>query len=420
MKFLFDPDSPEFWSQESAERELRRVFEICDGCRRCFNLCPSFSVLLGRIDDRDGDVGALTRQEHREVVDLCYQCKLCFNHCPYTPPHEFAIDFPRLMLRAKAVRARQDGVTRQDRILAQTDRLGRLGTALAPVTNWANRMPAVRGVMEGLIGIHRDRRLPCYAGEPFVRWFARRGPRTDGAPAARAALFCTCSVNYNCPPVGQAAVEVLEHNRVAVTCPEQRCCGMPALDGGDLPGAIEAAAYNVEHLAEAIRAGAQRIVVPGPTCSYVLKQEYPLLLKTEDARLVAEHTADLCEYLMQLREQGLLDTAFPNRVGKVAYQIPCHLRAQNIGFKSRDLMRLIPGTEVVLIERCSGMDGTWGMKKPYFELSLKVARPLLREIDEAGAELVVTDCPLSGLQIEQGTGRRPLHPIEVVKRAYGL
>jgi Fe-S oxidoreductase len=230
------------------------------------------------------------------------------------------------------------------------------------------------------------------------------------------ALFYTCYVNYNDPEVGKAAVEVLERNGLEVTCPEQRCCGMPFLDGGDIEAATEKARFNLRSLGAAVEDGFD-IVVPGPTCSYMLKLEYPALLG-EIAGALSSHTYDISEYLMKLHAQGALDTSFAGSAGKVVYQVPCHLKAQSIGYKSRDLMQLIPGTTVEMVERCSGHDGTWGVKKEYFDLSMKVGQRLFEDVEQAQPALAVTDCPLAAMQIEQGTGVRPVHPVQVLQRAY--
>jgi glycerol-3-phosphate dehydrogenase subunit C len=415
----FDPRSETFWDQGALEGEMRRVFDICHGCRRCFNLCPSFNFLFDAIGKKGEDAAALTADDFKSVVDLCYQCKLCFNHCPYSPPHRWDIDFPRLMLRARSIQAKLNGISLQDKVLGQTDKLGRAGSAMAPISNVLIKLRPVRAIMEKTIGIHRDRNLPEYSRETFDEWFRSRRQGASDADSGKVALFYTCYVNYNDPAVGRDLVRVLERNHIAVVAPKQRCCGMPALDGGDIESALQSATYNVEQLAQFARQGYD-IISPGPTCSYMLKSEYPVLLKTEDARLVSSRTFDACEYLMRLHEQRRLDMNFKPTGQKVSYHLPCHLRAQNIGYKSRDLMMLIPGTKVQVIERCSGVDGTWGLKKQYYQLSLNVAGKLFKEVSEDRADLVASDCPLAGLQIAQGTGRRPLHPVQVLARAYGI
>jgi glycerol-3-phosphate dehydrogenase subunit C len=402
---------PEFWKLDAVDAELRRVYDICSGCRRCLPLCPSFKVLFDRLDTDavDGDIEKLPAKDVKEVVDLCYQCKLCFNHCPYTPPHRWQVDFPRLMLRARSAEARHKGVTLQDRFLGNTE--------LAPVSNWASAMPPQRALMHAVVGIHKDRQLPAFHRETFSAWFDRRRPALS-TPRAGVALFATCSVEFNDPATGRAAVAVLERNGVDVSLPAQRCCGMPYLDGGAVKEAKSLIADNVKTLAEAVRQG-REIVVPGPTCSYMLKQEYPWLDGSEDANLVASHTRDLFEYLAGLHATGTFDTRFPNAPKKIAYQLPCHLKAQNMGTKSADVLRLT-GAEVETIEKCSAVDGTWGMKKEYFQLSMKLAEPLFKGVREAGADRVATDCPLAALQIKQGTGVEARHPIRVLAEAYGI
>jgi len=418
----FNVPSEIFWSESALDKEIRRVFDLCGGCRRCLPLCPSFNTLFRRLDHEqvDGEAEKLSAGDLRLVGEECYQCKLCYNHCPYTPPHRWAIDFPRLMLRQKVVQSRREGVSFQDRVLGRTDLIGRFACKAASLVNLLNRVRWSRRLVEACLGIHRDWPLPEYAPEPFDRWFRREGARTaSGGPfQGRVVLFPTCSVNYNDTAVGQAAVRVLAKNRVEVAVDYPRCCGMPALDGGDLKAALEAARINVRVLARRVEAGFD-VVVPGPTCSYVLKQEYPVLLEDEPSRQVAARTFDLSEYLMRLHGGGQLNLEFLNTPGTVAYHLPCHLKAQNIGYKSRDLIQLT-GAEVGLIEKCSAVDGTWGMKTQYHELSLKWAKPLLDAVSAARPDIVATDCPLSALRIFQGTGRRPFHPVQVLDGAYGL
>jgi Fe-S oxidoreductase len=416
---------PEFWDLGRVDAELRRVYDICAGCRRCLPLCPSFKVMFDRldVDAVDGDVEKLPASDVKEVVDLCYQCKLCFNHCPYTPPHRWAVDFPRLMLRARAAETRRSGVTLQDRMLGNTDMIGKLGSLAAPLSNWMNELGVHRAFMQAVAGIHRARRLPKFHRPTFSSWFrstAKPAAAEGGKTAIRkVALFTTCTVEYNAPAIGRAAVRVLERNGVDVSVPEQRCCGMPYLDGGAVDECRALIRDNVRTLVAAVREG-REIVSPGPTCSYMLKQEYPWLDGSEDARLVAASTRDLFEYLARLQAAGALDTRFTRPVGAVTYHVPCHLRAQNVGTRSADVLRAIPGASVTVIERCSAVDGTWGFKTQYFDLSMEVARPLFDAVRAGGAATVATDCPLAALQIAQGTGTAPQHPIQVLAQAYGL
>lgn len=416
---VYDIRGPEYLDAGAVEKETRRVFDICHGCRRCLPLCPAFPDLFRRVDDNPTqEVEGLTREDLRSVVDLCYQCKLCYNHCPYHPPHRWMVDFPRLMLRSRAARAKAEGVTLEDKVLGRADLIGRLGSLLAPLSNWLNRLRLNRLAMETILGIHRDRNLPRYHRRRFSRWFRGREGSETRAGADQVALFTTCSVEYNEPEIGRAAVEVLERSGVSVSLPAQRCCGMPFLDGGDLESALALARDNVASLFKEVEAG-RNIVVPGPTCSFTIKNEYPHMVDTPEARQVAARTYDISEYLMRRHREGKLDTRFAAAPGRVAYHLPCHLKAQNIGYKSRDLLALIPGTEVEMAEGCSGVDGTWGFKKKYFDLSLKVAEPLIGKIEAARARVTASDCPLACLQIEKARGVKPLHPIQILRRAYG-
>jgi Fe-S oxidoreductase len=420
-----DIKSAEFWELGAVDKELRRVYDICGGCRRCLPLCPSFRVLFDRLDAEpvDGDVDKLPAKDVKEVVDLCYQCKLCFNHCPYTPPHRWEVDFPRLMLRARAAQARKTGVTFQDRMLGNADLVGKLGSLTAPLSNWMSELGVHRAFMQAIAGIHKQRNLPKFARPTFSSWFkSRRRPSgaaaTPSTPPRKVALFATCSVEYYQTSTGRAAVNVLERNRIDVSLPEQRCCGMPYLDGGAVDQAKALIRDNVASLAAAVREG-REIVVPGPTCSYMLKREYPWLDGSADAKLVAANTRDIFEYLAKLHAAGGLDTNFAKPIGAVTYHVPCHLRAQNIGHKSAEVLRAIPGTSVDVVEKCSAVDGTWGFKTEYYELSMKVAKPLFDAVT-TGAPAAATDCPLAALQIAQGTGRKPKHPVEILAAAYGF
>ncbi|MFQ5683938.1 MAG: anaerobic glycerol-3-phosphate dehydrogenase subunit C [Candidatus Binatia bacterium] len=416
----FELDTQSFWDNSQLEAELKRVFDICSGCRRCYHLCPSFTDLFARLDKDsvDGEAEKLAAEDLRSVTDLCYQCKLCFNHCPYTPPHRWQVDFPRMMLRSKALQVKREGQSLQDRFLGRTDLIGRIGSYLAPLANWANRNFHSRRLMEKLLGIHQERLLPPYASETFRYWFLQRTMNHGSEVGKRVVLFYTCSVNFNEPEVGQACVKVLERNGIRVTCPEQRCCGMPFLDGGDMDATKNSARANVESLQAWVKEGYD-IVVPGPTCSYMLKYEYPMLLKGDSVKKVAARTFDICEYLMALHREGRLDTRFVKEMGAVTYQMPCHLRAQNIGYKTRDLLELLPRARVHLVEKCAAIDGTWGLKRQYYDLSMKVAEPLLRELRDSGSDWTVSDCPMARLQIEQGMGKKPLHPVQLLQMAYG-
>jgi len=418
---LIDPVDP-----NRLEKDTLRIYEICDGCRRCFNLCPSFNTLLDRIDVCAGDVAKLTPADHHQVVDECYYCKLCFNHCPYTPPHQYALDFPRLMVLWKKRLAAERGVRWRDRLLIKTDLIGKLGSLTAFFTNRLLNHRWVRLVGEKVAGIHRDRQVLHFSRETFPRWFSRRraAMKPAGPSGRKVALFSSCLVNYQATDIGKATVQVLEKNGVEVMVPEQRCCGMPHFDIGDTQAIRQAAAANVDTLHRWVERGYD-VVVPVASCSLMLKREYPELNDDEKTKRVAGRTFDVCEYLMKLKKDGQLAEDFQNKPGRVAYQIPCHLRDQNIGFKSKELMEAA-GAQVEVIEKCSGHDGAWSAKTEFFPLSMKIAAKAVRAIEQAPADLIASDCPLAGLQLDQAGGsahaggKPTVHPIQIVRDAYGL
>jgi Fe-S oxidoreductase len=450
-----------YWSREALVAEEKRVFEICNGCRLCWNLCPSFPALFNAVDaldtsppieapkqsiavDAHGNHAALADAPHaaapradilgqaealerlpqqvfQEVVDLCYQCKLCDPICPYVPPHEFAVDFPRLMLRHKAIDAKEKGVSLQDRVLGDPDMVGKLGTLLPGIANFGAKVKVNRMMMEVALGIHRNRQLPTFASETFLEWFAKRhptrpDPKTVTGP--KVVLFYTCSVQWNEPQVGRAAVEVLEHNGITVFAPEMKCCGMPALDGGDVPRATDWARHNVEILKTYVEAGCD-VLSPGPTCSFMIKKEWHDYLGSDAAKAVGAKAFDLMEYLFKLKREKKLHTDYSVNVGEIGYHLPCHLKVQKIGFRSRDMLKGLPGAKVKLVDQCSCMDGTWGMKKEYYELSKKGAEKLLTGLTEPKQGTLSSDCLIAKLQIEEGTGQSVEHPIEVMWRSYG-
>lgn len=417
----YNSTEPRYWQREKLDREIDRVFDICHGCRLCFNLCPSFPALFGAIDERaSGDVRELAAAEKQRVIDLCYECKLCEVRCPYTPHdgHEFQLDFPRLMLRARAVNVREHGIKLREKMLGDPDRAGRLGGLVPRLANWACRSPFQRRMMEKMLGIHRDKKLPEFAGESFESWLRRSGfPQEPAEPNAKVVLFHTCFVNYYNPAPGKALVAVLAKNRCAVASPDQNCCGMPALDGGDVEFARKQARRNVESMLPWVRRG-YRVAAINPTCSLTMRREYSNLLDTPESRELAGAVADPHEILYELRRAGKFDRDFRSTPGKIAHHVPCHLKAQNIGLRSRDLMRQIPGTEITTVDACTAHDGTWAMKKEFFELSMKWGQKAFDGMRDAQAAVMATDCPLAAIQIEQATGVRPLNPAEILERAY--
>ncbi|MGH9442868.1 MAG: anaerobic glycerol-3-phosphate dehydrogenase subunit C [Thermoanaerobaculia bacterium] len=421
----FDPSAPEFAEPVALEKEYRRIMDICHTCRRCYNLCPSFDTIFRALDrpEVDGEVEHVPKADLGEFTDLCYECKLCIPHCPYYPPHRWDVDIPRLVLRDRAARVRSEGrPPARDRILGSADALGSLASLAAPLVNFANRTGPVRWAMEKTLGVHRDRLLPVFHGETFEKWWTRRGGKTSIAEVQTGdavAFFSTCSVNFNNPDVGKAAVAVLEKNGVEVVVPAQKCCGMPFLDSGDLDSALANRRENLTSLLPFVRRGIP-VVTPGPTCSLTLKKEYPLLGRDPGADEISRATLDLGEYLMKRHAAGKLATDFVRSAGRIAYHVACHLKVQDIGFKSRDLLALVPGNHVETVEKCSGHDGTWSMKTEYFPLSMEIGKGLFERVRELESDAVATDCPLAGIQIRQGAGVSPRHPIQILADCYGL
>jgi Fe-S oxidoreductase len=424
---LYDPLDPSWSDPATTRAERDRTFHICSDCRVCVKLCPSFRSLFEMIDDRGTEhVDDLTPAQHRRVVDECYQCKLCYVICPYTPDQqqEWRVDFPQLMLRSLIGQSDAGQVSRSARLLARTDQQGKLATALAPVVNATAKLAPARVAIEKVTGIARDRLLPTFHRVRFSKWFGERR-RHSPAPAAPergpVALFPTCLVEYQEPAIGKAAVAVLEHNGFTCELPDgQVCCGMPWLDAGDADRFRDAAQRNVDALLPAVEAG-RSIVVPQPTCAYTLKDEYPAFLGTAAARKVATATFDASEFLMNTHSNGpKLDANFDGKTYEtITWHAACHYRAQQMGPKSSQLMQLT-GAKVQTVERCSAIDGTWGLRAENIEMAHRVAKPLMERVRDSDADLVAGDCQLANVAIDEGTGKRPVHPLQVLARAYGI
>jgi len=366
------------------------------------------------------------------VVDLCFQCKLCYPNCPYTPPHEFALDFPRLLLRWKAHRTRRQGVSLKTRLIRDTALIGKAGSLAPAVTNWLLRNPLNRIAMEKTVGIHRRKLMPTYHTETFPRWWRHHRPQVEPAQPPRGgvepltpmkvALFSTCLVDFNDPGCGKAAVQVLEHNGVEVVRPDRQvCCGMPFLDGGDLDAVAAKVRQNADVFGPLVEAG-YAIVIPSPSCSLMVREEYPQVVATERVRHVAQRSHDLNEYLYRLAREGRLKRDFKRRFGIVRYHVPCHIRVQNIGIRGRDLLRLV-ADEVEAVQECSGHDGTWSMQKAHFEDSLRWGQKAfdgVRAGTGGSCALVCSDCRLAALHLQQGAGRPTVHPVVALAHAYGF
>jgi len=421
----YDPTDPRYFDETDLRSEVERVFSLCADCRMCVKFCGSFPKMFDAVDsyctdDKYAEVDAkkLKPQDVNQVVDLCFQCKLCYIKCPYTPgDHDWSIDFPRLMARGKAQQFKRQGVSLGDKFLGNPDLVGKLGTLTSPLANWANESRLHRRFMQTLLGIHKDKKLPPFASKTLASQFSSLRKEPQGEPTAKIAFFSTCYVNYNQPELGTDTLEVMAHNNVDVAFAYERCCGMPLWHNGDMDAAIAAARQNVTSLLRFVEES-RTIVVTNPTCSQMIRVEYPRLLGTDEAKRLAGHTMDPMEFLARLAAEGKLKKDFQTSAGKVNYHMPCHLRAQNIGYKTRDVLSLLPKTKVNVIEECSGHDGTWSMKKENFENSLKWGSRAFNQMAEGEPNVTCSDCPLAAIQIEQGVGRRPLNPMQILAKSY--
>jgi len=426
--------SEAFYDEGQVLGELERVFEICHGCRRCVSLCTAFPTLFDLIDQgKSGEIDGVDRKDFAKVVDQCYLCDLCYmTKCPYVPPHPWNLDFPHLMLRAKAVGFRNGGSKFRDRLLSSTDTLGMFAgiPIVARTVNAVNRMAPARAALESVLGVDRKAWLPEFAAVKFRSSAAasaahpvRDGERTPG----KVAVFSTCYVNYNEPGIGHDLLAVLAHNRIPfVIVEKEACCGMPKLELGDLESVARLKEVNIPPLAKLAREG-YAILTAIPSCTLMFKQELPLMFPADaDVLAVREAMFDPFEFFVARAKDGLLDTAFKKPLGKVAYHVPCHARVQNVGRKTEELLRQIPGTEVTTVERCSGHSGTWGVKKEFHSLAMKIGRPVFRAMAEPGPAWISSDCQLAGHHIEQGVresgaSAAPVaHPLTLLRMAYGL
>ena len=434
-----DWKNPDFFDSDKLDQELRRVFDICHGCRRCFNLCDSFPKLFDLIDDsKTGELDSVSSGDFKSVVDACTLCDMCFmTKCPYVPPHEFNLDFPHLMLRFRAIENKNGDAPFVQKQVSQTDRNGKLAAPVAGLTNWGTRLDNkfTRPVMETVAGIDKNAILPKFHGKTFVARAKQNAPEVNlDAPASgrKAVLYATCFVNYNNPDIGVAARNVLAKNGVVSEVVYPKCCGMPKLEHGD----IAAVAENARDIASELLGWVDKgydVVALVPSCALMLKFEWPLILPdNEDIKRLSAATYDISEYVVGIaKNEGLAEGLEP-AVGGVTVHLACHARAQNMGPKAADMLRLLPDTDIDVIERCSGHGGSWGIMHENFETGIKVGTPVARDAIEKPKGVLVSECPLAGSHILQGMERLQVkkgeshteetapHPIEILAKAYGF
>jgi glycerol-3-phosphate dehydrogenase subunit C len=434
-----DWKSADFYDEARLEKELERVFDICHGCRRCVNLCTAFPTLFDLVDESPTlEVDGVNKADFRKVVDQCYLCDMCYmTKCPYVPPHAWNVDFPHLMLRAKAAHFRQHGASGTDRFLTSTDKVGMFAgiPIVTQVINAVNRTTPARAAIETVMGIDRDAWMPEFAGATFRSTAApdssppvKNGEKTPG----KVAIYSTCYINYNEPGIGHDLLKVLKHNGIPhVILEKEACCGMPKLEIGDLESVEQLKNINIPQMARLAREG-YAILTPIPSCTLMYKQELPLMFPDDaDVQAVREAMWDPFEYFVARNKDGLLKTDFRKPLGKVSYHIPCHGRVQNIGRKTEEFLKLMPGIELNTVERCSGHSGLWGTRKEYHALAMKIGKPVFKRMAETAPDYISSDCQLGGRHIEQGIarfdrealgGKTPVnaHPITLVRIAYGL
>jgi Fe-S oxidoreductase len=431
----------DFYDEKSCFDEMERVFDICHGCRRCVSLCNSFPVLFDLIDEgTTGEMDGVPREKYMDVVDQCYLCDVCYmTKCPYVPPHPWNLDFPHLMLRAKAIQFKKGTPTEfRDTTLSNTSANGKLASIpiVVQTVNALAHNKTARAIGEKVIGIHKDAWLPEYASKPFEKTHATSKPlpvKNGAKTPGKVAIYTTCYVNWNEPGIGHDLIKVLEHNEIPyVVVDKQACCGMPKLELGDLDSVAELAKVTLPQLANLAREG-YAIVTPIPSCTLMFKQELPLMFPNDpDAQAVKAAMFDPFEYFVGRNKDGLLKTDFKQGLGNVSYHVACHLRVQNVGQKTREMLEMVPDTAVNTVERCSGHAGTWGVKKEFHEIAMKIGRPVFRQMSEhpkanSGQgglpDFVASDCQLAGHHIEQGMAGqgdgKVAHPLSLLAKAYG-
>jgi Fe-S oxidoreductase len=437
-RHALDWKNPDFHDEEKCFVELERIFDICHGCRRCVSLCGAFPTLFDLVDESSTmEVDGVAKADYWKVVDQCYMCDLCYmTKCPYTPPHEWNLDFPHSMLRAKAIKFKKGEVGLAERFLASTDVHGQFAgiPVVVQVANAVNKTRAMRSVMESVAGVDKDAWLPELATKKFRSGTPQAtssavvdGEKTPG----KVAIFSTCYINYNEPGIGLDLLKILNQNQIPyVIVEKEKCCGMPKLELGDLDSVQASKEANIPVLAKYAQDG-YAILAAVPSCALMFKQEIPLMFPEDaDVQLVKAHMWDRCEYFMARKRDGLLKTEFPQPLGNVSYQIPCHGRVQNIGRKTEEMLRMIPGTMLNTIERCSGHAGTFGVKKATHQQAMKIGKPVFKAMatmqDGAQPDFISSDCPLGGHHIAQGFEVNGLgapelqHPLSLVAKAYGL
>ncbi|MBQ0718907.1 MAG: Fe-S oxidoreductase [Gammaproteobacteria bacterium] len=426
-----DWQSEDFWDKKSLETELERVYDVCHGCRRCVSLCDSFPTLFNLVDESPTlEVDGIDKGDYNKVVDQCFMCDMCYmSKCPYVPPHEWNIDFPHLMLRAKAHNFKEKGASFRDKVLTSTDTVGKLATIpLVDITvNALNGNKLFRKAFQSAMGVHQEAPIPRYHSKTLRKSVKNLGdniiPKAVGETTGKVALYATCYGNYNSPELGEDFYRVFQHNDIHIELvPKEQCCGMPKLELGDLDAVARAKEANIPVLAKLVDEGFD-LIAPVPSCVLMYKQELPLMFPDDaDVKKVQEAFYDPFEYLHLRHKKGEFKTEFTRSLGNISYHVACHLRVQNIGMKTRDILALVPDTTIHPQQRCSGHDGTYAVKEETYDKAVKIARPVVRKVNALKSEHLSSDCPMAASHIADlaETGEKPEHPMTLLRMAYGI
>ena len=433
IRHPIDFNHPDFLDESKLDKEMRRVFDICHGCRRCFNLCDSFPKLFDMIDEsKDENVESLSSNKFSPVVDSCTLCDMCFmTKCPYVPPHEFDLDFPHLMLRYRTLQKKQNKLPKIPAQLAQIDRNAKIGVMFSGLINWISNIKNkfLRKILELIVGIDKKVKLPVYNSETFTNYFKKNNNLINLEALKKdrkVVIYSTCFVNFNKKNTGVAALKVLKKNGVEVQEAYPGCCGMPFLEQADLPKVVNQAKKVSKDLLKWVDNG-YKVITLTASCGLMLKFEWPLLLpKNKDIIRLSKNISDIDEYIVDLSTKEGLAKGLQEIDGGVTVHNACHARAQNMGNKARDMLKLIPNIKLDVVERCAGHGGTFGVMKETHNLALKVGRPTARQIKKKNNKYMASDCPLAGKhlkQLETDTNianDEALHPIELLAKAYKL
>jgi glycerol-3-phosphate dehydrogenase subunit C len=422
---------PDFLNSEKIDQEMRRVFDICHGCRRCFNLCDSFPKLFDYIDESDeGEVSSLSSDKFKPVVDACTLCDMCFmTKCPYVPPHEFDLDFPHLMLRYRMLQKKNGEISNTTKQLAKIDRNAKIGVFFSGIVNWVSNVKNTlfRKILELFTGIDRRVVLPKYNSETFSNYFKKFKKNIVGKDTNRkVVIYSTCFVNFNKKNTGEAALKVLHHNNVEVEHSYAGCCGMPYLEQADPEQVVKQANLVSKELLKYVDQG-YKVITLTASCGLMLKFEWPLLLPDDEGiKKLSKNTFDIDEYIVDIANNEGLVEGLQEIDGGVTVHHACHARAQNMGNKARDMLKLIPNVKIDVVERCAGHGGTFGVMKETHDMAIKVGKTTASSVKRKNNKYMASDCPLAGKHIKQLAkdtnivSDEALHPIELLAKSYRL